>query len=96
MRLFINIVTVIGIILAAASVAYLIYAQASGASENGGIMSVLMSQLWATIGAVIALVFGFIGRVMDRSKVLPTARISLIGIATGLIGGLLVLAFPLL
>lgn len=96
MRTFINILTCIGALIAVFCAVSLFYGLATDAFANGAGMAILAFQMWALIGALIALVAGYIGRYRALRMGLPVSRISTLGIIIGLIGGLAVFAFPFL
>lgn len=95
MRRFINKLTIIGMALAIFAIAYLLFGQMTGvfAEDSANKMAL---ELLAMTGALLALIFGFIGRFMDRRAPLPVSRVSNLGIFLGFIGGLIVLALPFL
>jgi|GEM_PF-5878905 len=95
MRRIINTLTIIGMALAIFAISYLLFGQTTGVFVDNS-TSKMTLQILAMTGALISLVFGFIGRVMDRRAPLPVSRISNLGIFLGIIGGLLVLAVPYL
>ncbi len=96
MRTFINILTCVGALIAVSCVIYLFYGLSTDAFSDGAGMAILAIQMWALIGALIALVSGYIGRYRAIRMKLPASRISTMGILIGLIGGLSVFAFPFL
>ncbi|WP_416879194.1 hypothetical protein [Litorimonas sp.] len=95
MRRLINTLTIIGIALAVFAIAYLLFGHATDMFIDNS-TSKMALQLMAMTGALVALVFGFIGRFMDRRAPLPVSRVSNLGIFLGFIGGLIVLALPYL
>lgn len=95
MRKLINTLTIIGIALAIFAIAYLLFGQTTGTFVEDS-TSKMALQLMAMTGALVALVFGFVGRFMDRRAPLPVSRVSNLGIFLGFIGGLIVLALPFL
>ena len=95
MRTLVNILAVLGAVLAVFAVGSLYYGQATDAFSDGRGMASLAFQLYGAIGAGAALLFGFVGRLMDRRVPRPARPISNICIAVGLIAGLLLFAAPM-
>ena len=91
MRTLLNILAVLGALVAVMSVGSLYYGELQGGSG----MASLAFQLYGAIGAGAALLFGFVGRLMDRRVPRPARPISNICIAVGLIAGLLLFAAPM-
>jgi hypothetical protein len=92
MRLFINIIAIIGLLVGISSIIE-IYSLRMSASTPQGFANVTLP-FWALLGAGSAFVFGFVGRIIDRRKPMPASKLSDACIAGGLICGALLLAVP--
>lgn len=95
MRRTINTLTLIGIALAICAVVYLLFGQMTGDFAEASTRETTL-QIFALIGALLALVCGYMGRFMDRKALTPVSRVSNFGIFLGFISGLFVLAMPFL
>lgn len=96
MRNFINVLTMFGIIIAFLNVGRLLFGFITGEFADDDGIDIVFFQLWAAIGAFLALVFGFIGRAVDNRKKEKVSSISVFGIAVGFVGGMAVLALSYL
>ena len=94
MRILVNILALLGVIIAVFMVGSLYLGLMSDGFSGGRGMAVLFFQLWGAIGSVVAILFGFIGRRMDRRVPLPAGRIANTSVAVGLVCGLLLFAAP--
>lgn len=92
MRLLINSLAIIGLIVGGSSVVEL-YGLRMGDSEPQGFANVTVP-IWALLGALAAIVFGFSGRIMDRRAPRPASKLSNLAIGLGLLCGMATLAVP--
>ncbi|MEL6688477.1 MAG: hypothetical protein AAFP97_12775 [Pseudomonadota bacterium] len=94
MRTLVNVLAIIGSVLALLCTLSLYIGVISDAFTGPQGMVILFFQLWGAIGVSIALIFGFAGRVIDRRVPKPASRFSNGSIAVGLLCGALILAMP--
>lgn len=92
MRLIVNILALFGLAAGLTSMVQL-YALRINPGEAQGFANVTVP-VWALVGATMAVLFGFIGRYMDRRVPRPASKISNIAIALGLLTGAATLAVP--
>lgn len=94
MRMLVNLLACLGIAITVLMVGMYYAVLIGDAADGAAGMGLLFLQLWGAIGAAAALLFGFIGRLMDRRVPLPAGRIANTAVAIGLLGGLLLFAAP--
>jgi hypothetical protein len=92
MRLLINIVAIIGLLVSISSIIEIYSMRMSGGAAEG--FANVTLPFWALLGAGLAFVLGFVGRVIDRRKPMPASKLSDACIAGGLICGGLLFAVP--
>jgi len=92
MRLVINGFAIIGLLVSLLSMIELYGLRISDA-PSGSFANVTLP-FWSLLGAGTAVLFGFIGRILDRRVPMPASKISDFSIAGGLIFGALTLAIP--
>lgn len=94
MRTFITALALIGMGVSVALTLNLYVGMSGDMFGDGAGTAVLGAQLWGGVGALAAIIFGFLGRFMDREKPRPARRLYNVCIAAGLLCGLLILAMP--
>lgn len=94
MRSLVNVLALVGIALTVLAVGGYYVGLIGGEFEGPQGMAILVYQLFGLIGAGAALLFGFVGRLMDRRVPVPAGRVANTAIAVGLVGGLLLFASP--
>lgn len=94
MRTLINSLAVIGAVVAVALTLNLYVGMMGDAYSEDRSMAIPVLQLWGAIGVLVALVFGYIGRIMDRRVPRPASKFSNASIAVGLLCGALIFAMP--
>lgn len=92
MRLLVNVIAIFGLAAGLTSMVQL-YMLRMDASDAQGFATVAVP-FWALAGAALAIIFGFIGRIMDRRVPRPAAKISNYAIAFGALIGGATLAIP--
>lgn len=92
MRLVINIVAIIGLVIGVACV-FQVYGLRGSESTSEGFANATIP-FWGLLGAGTAIVFGFVGRIIDRRVPMPASKISDFSIAGGFLLGALILAVP--
>lgn len=92
MRLFINILALFGLAIGITST-FNLYGLRISADGPQGFANVTVP-LWALVGSVMAIIFGFIGRIIDRRAPRPASKLSDAAIVLGFLCGALVLAVP--
>lgn len=92
MRLFINGLAIIGLLVGISSMIQLYTVRMNDVTAQG--FANVTLPFWALLGAAMAILFGFVGRIIDRRVPMPASKISDISIAGGLLCGALVLAVP--
>lgn len=91
MRLIVNALTLLGVLIALFSTLLMGYGFLTGKFPKPANLTVMLFQLWALIGGLMALTFGYLGRVMDRRAKRPFSKLSRIGLITGTAIGLCVI-----
>ena len=94
MRTIVNVFASLGLIFAILFVGIYYTGLITDEFQGSGGIAIIFLQLWAFIGVCVALLFGFTGRLMDRHRSKPAGRIANAAVATGLLGGLLLLVAP--
>ncbi|MGB3456827.1 MAG: hypothetical protein WBG08_07190 [Litorimonas sp.] len=94
MRAAINALALTGAVVAALLTLNLLIGFSTGYFDPTTGRSTANMQLIALIAAVLAIAFGFMGRMRDRRMPRPASKLSDGAIAAGLVAGLLVLALP--
>ena len=94
MRPIINILAVIGVVIAILLTLNLYLGAMGGAFDQDEGLAIAELQLWGAVGALMAVGFGFIGRIIDRRMPRPASKISDGCIAIGVICGALIFAMP--
>lgn len=94
MRTIVNSLAVIGALIAVALTLNL-YLGVMGDDFAGDRSLVIPRlQLWGSVGVLAALVFGYVGRLMDRRVPRPASKFANASIAVGLLCGALIFAMP--
>ena len=94
MRTLINSLAVVGAIVAVALTLNLYLGVMGGSLSEDRSTAVPNLQLWGAIAVLAALVFGYVGRLMDRRVPRPASKFSNAAIALGLLCGALIFAMP--
>lgn len=94
MRTLINTLAIISAALAIMFTLNLYFGLFGDGFSDGRGMAIVVLQIWALIGSAGAVLFGFIGRRLDRTLPRPARRLPNLCIAAGLLCGLLIFATP--
>ena len=94
MRQIVNVFAVVAMITTVLVIGQYYGGLITGSFDGPQGMAIVGLQLLGLIAAASALLFGFVGRIMDRRVPLPAGRIANTSIAVGLLGGLLLFASP--